>query len=214
MVRTLIMLAVMILAFVAVLRVPRGRWSLTGLVGLLTGLAIAVEVGARFLVLSGSSNNILYNVFIPLEFLLVLLLLYRVRPRWRAFWVAGASVGLLGAGLSYGLGLSNDFLIVEAALLVSLILGIGLMAVLWDLANTSDRSLAQLPSFWLFMGLLLYFGGMTPVLVLIRFIFDQDQALAGRLWQIAPVLCVIRYVFTAFAAVVATRVPNELQHGR
>ena len=92
-----------------------------------------------------------------------------------------------------------DFLLIEGALLIALVLSFTLMATLWDLANTSERRLGNVPEFWLFMGLLLYFGGMMPVVGLVKFIFDEDPAVAKRLWMILPVLCTLRYALTAYA---------------
>lgn len=199
------MLLVMSVAFVAVWRIPTDRWALRTVLMYLVGMALAAELVGKVLALIGENNFSLYNAFIPIEFVLVLAVLQRIRPEWNKAWALCLAVGILGIGYCYYKGLGKGFIVAEAALVISVVLSIGIMAVLWSLANNSTRSLAKLPEFWLLVGLLLYFGGMVPVIASIRFLFEMDKVLAGKLWLIAPYLCIVRYAFTAYAAILARR---------
>ena len=87
--------------------------------------------------------------------------------------------------------------------LSAVVLTLVLMVVLWNLAQTSVVPLQHVPGFWLFMGLLVYFGCMSPILTIIDRVYAQDPALAQRLYQIMPMLGITRYAITAFACKLA-----------
>ncbi len=199
------MILVMGTAYVALLLVPRGRWALKGVLHISIVLGLVVELGGSVLTAHGINNSFLYNTSILLDFLLVLVMVYRVRPAWRNQLLATAVLGSIGMLLGFMIKGDLNFILIEGALLISLLTNIALLASLWIMANTSERKLAQRPDFWLFMGLLFYFGGMMPIIAMIRFIFDQNAAAASRLWLILPLLCMLRYILTAYACRVATR---------
>lgn len=208
MTRSLLMILMIAVALVAVLRVPRGRWRLSGVLALSIALALMVEVTGLGLVRSGSTNNVLYNTAATLEFLLLLRVVHLFRPRWRTSLLVAAMLGVLAMGICAMLYNASAFLLIEGILILAVILCITLMAALWSLANTSEERLHHVPEFWLFMGLLIYFGGMIPVIGMIRFVFQQDQQLAARLYVIMPYLCIARYAFTAWACLLARRTTN------
>jgi hypothetical protein len=199
------MILVMVVAYAMLLRVPRHRWRLHGLLHASIGLALVVEVVGRVMASNSMNSIALYNLFLPVEFLLVLGMVAQVRPAWRWRLVAGAAIGLAGWAGCWIMTRSLSFLLIEGALLISLVLSFTLMATLWSLANTSERPLARVPEFWLYMGMLVYFGGMMPVVGLVKFIFDQDPLVAARLWMILPVLCMVRYALTAYACRMAAK---------
>jgi len=201
----LFMLLVISIALVSILRVPAEHWALRIVLKYLVGMGLAVEVIGNFLAHLDENNSSLYNAFIPIEFVLVLAVLQRIRPEWNKAWALSLAVGMMGIGYCYYKGLGTGFVVTEAALVISVVLSIGIMAVLWSLANSSTRSLVKLPEFWLLVGFLLYFGGMVPLIASIRFLFEMDKVLAGKLWLIAPYLCIVRYAFTAYAAILARR---------
>lgn len=99
----------------------------------------------------------------------------------------------------------RPFLLIEGHLVMYVILVFTLMAALWHLANTSDRALHRVPEFWLFMALLFFFGGFTPLMGLIRFIRQNDESFASTLWQSVTVLIVLRYAMTVYACRLAAR---------
>jgi len=199
------MVLVMSVAFVKLMGIPKGQWKPSTVLVILVGLALWVEASGSYLSYRGENNSMLYNVFLPIEFVLVLGVLLRIRPQWRITWAVSLVVGLLGIGYCYVKGYGKGFIVVEAALVISLILSVGIMATLWSLADRSTRALAKVPEFWLLVGMLLYFGGMVPLIGLTRSVFELDMALAKRLWMIAPYLCIMRYAFTAYAAILAQR---------
>jgi len=204
---------VMLVALIACWRVPSGGWRLRNVLLASISLGLATEVLARLVNHMATLNSIVYNLFLPLEFLLLLWLVNRFRPRWRNSLVAAAVLGCLVMLVVGFLQDPMQFILVEPILLISAIMTIVLMAALWSLANTSEEPLQKVPEFWLFMGLLIYFGGMVPCVGMIRFVFRQDADLAARLVLVLPLLCIARYAFTTAACLMQARRTRPPRHG-
>ncbi|MBK8531072.1 MAG: hypothetical protein IPL64_04165 [Flavobacteriales bacterium] len=105
------------------------------------------------------------------------------------------------------------FLMTEVILGYAIVLCVVSLAVLWSIANTSDRALQRVPEFWIFMGLLLFFCGMIPVIGLIRFIFYDDPHLAAQLYHIMFVLIILRYGIDIYACLLAARTTRADRDG-
>jgi hypothetical protein len=84
---------------------------------------------------------------------------------------------------------------------------------MWHLARTSSVALHHVPVFWLFMGLLLFYGGLIPAFAMIRFVFRTDQSMADLLWTIPPILTSLRYLLAAYACVLLVREGRSGYHG-
>ncbi len=195
----IILLLAIALALGVWLGIPRPRTPVFLWLGILMGWVLAVELVGFISVRMAINNSVLYNVSATLEFLLLLKLLHVHRPAWRRPLVIASVVGVGAMGWCVVYGDPMEFMQVEAILTGSLLLVLFLLAALWDLARTSDEALHRVPTFWLFMGLLLYFGGLVPVIGFIRFVYNNDQGLATQLYLIMAVLCVLRYLITAYA---------------
>lgn len=207
------MILTMVMAYAMLLRVPRSTWRVHDLLHITTALALVLEVVGLAMMKSGYGTIVLYNIFQPLEFILIMGMIAYSRPERRRGIAVGALIGMTAWVWCWSDSGSLDFLLIEGALVMALVLSFTLMNTLWHMANTSALPLAQVPEFWLFLGILVYFGGLMPVVGMIRFVFDEDPKLAGRLWMILPVLCAIRYSLTTLACHVAARkVPTA--HGR
>ena len=100
-------------------------------------------------------------------------------------------------------------LLTEGAVVIALVLALLTVAFLVDLARQSEQVLQRVPVFWLFMGLLVYFGGLLPVVGLVRVLYVQFPELAARLWTILPVLTVVRYLLAAQACRLEARLNDR-----
>ena len=194
-----VMLLTMVLSLVLWLLVPRPRTTLFRWLGALLVGAVVVEWSARMLLIAGRTNVLLYFVGSTVEFLLVLRIIQAHRPAWRPWLLIAAVLGLvpvLGAILYED---PHVFLPQKAILTEALLVVIVLLATLWDLARQSEERLQQVPAFWLFLGMLIYFGGLAPVIAIIRYVYIDDPKLAAQFYNVIPVLTTLRYLLTALA---------------
>ena len=198
-IRTVIMLLAIALALVASSRIPSPRPRSFGLFGLIAFLAFPVEVAGYVTTLKQLNNTLLYNLFTYGEFLLGLAMVRSHKPRLGKVSVIFALAGTTGMAWDcVELG-SLHVMLIEGILLMSFLLAVLISVLLWDMANTSTIALNRVPEFWLFMGMLIYFGGLPPVVAMARFVYAQDTVLVVVLWTIVPMLCTVRYILAAYA---------------
>lgn len=197
--RQIVLLIAIGLALASYQRIPKPRARVLRVAGLLTGMALVLEVVAFALALPKLNNTYLYNMFIPLEFLFVLSIIHALRQVSGRFILVSLLIGL--AGLVANMLLINPrySMLFEAGVIIALLLSVLLFTSLWGLANTSAIALQRIPAFWLLLGLFIYFAGLVPVVGLARFIGQRDPALASSLWTIMPVLATTRYLLAAYA---------------
>lgn len=185
------------------------RWS-----GVLVLAALAVELWALMLRWRWGHNTWLYNVFTPIEFLLMLRLAACHLPRHRIALLVSAAVGLAGMALAFVRASSTDILLVEGVVLMAVIITGWSLAALWNIAQRVDRPLAASPSFWFFLGVLLYFCGIVPFVSMLYLLDHDDPQLTNALYWIVIVLAILRYLLAAFAFGMARRQRQWDEHGR
>lgn len=198
-------LLVILTTLIAWWRIPPPRDRVFGVLAAITALAFVVEVAGTACASRLVNNSILYNTFSWMEFIAVLVLIYLHDVRWRASLLLGGIIGTAGVVWCAWMYDPFTFLLTEGILIMALVLALLLLAVLWQMARTSSVPLHRVPEFWLFMGLLVYYGGLTPVVGVIHYVFTDDQALANQLWSIMPLLCILRYLLATFACVLKAR---------
>lgn len=194
-----VMLLTMALSLGLWLQVPRPRSTLFRWLGVLLFEAAVVELSARLLLIAGRTNVLLYFVGSTVEFLLVLRIIQAHRPAWRPWLLITAVLGLVPVLWAILYEDPHVFLPQKAILTEALLVVIVLLATLWDLASRSEERLQRVPAFWLFLGLLIYFGGLVPVVAIIRYVFTGNPELAVRFYMLIPVLTTLRYLLTAVA---------------
>ncbi|MBK6543601.1 MAG: hypothetical protein IPG10_20540 [Flavobacteriales bacterium] len=167
------------------------------------GTALGVELLALALAAAGYHNTWLYNGFALLEFLLFLRLVGLMEPKWQRPLLFSAAAGSCGMLLCYLHYRSLDFLLTEGIILLALISVMWSLGVLWQLAQKCEVRLASAPGFWLFLGFLVYFGGIVPFVGMMRFLFQDDAELTRMLYQIITVVAILRYIFTGAACYLA-----------
>lgn len=195
---SMILLVSIGLALVSVWRIPGPRPPLFRLLGLLTAVALLVELVGLITAVQRINNSLVFNLYIFAEALLVPAMVYTQRPQWKPWLLAATVVALAVLGWNAAtLGLTK-LVFTTAAVTNALIFVVLLLALLWHLANTSKVALHRSPSFWVFMGMLVYFGGLLPVVGSVPVLHANDERLAAVVWNILPVLASVRYLLAAY----------------
>lgn len=208
-----LMLLAMVAAWLACVRVPASAWPLRNILLASISLAIATEVAALVGMYHFRANSIVYNCCAPVEFLVLLYLVRRFRPHWGMALGAAAVAGCLAMVVD---GFFQDpmaFVLVEGVLVISSLMSIVLLAALWSLATRSETPLYRVPEFWLFMGMLLYFGGMVPYIGMVRFLFRLNPVVAEQFSMLMPLLCIGRYALAGAACIMQYKRSLGLQDG-
>ncbi len=176
------------------------RWS-----GVLVVVAFAVETAGVAIRTAGHPNTWLYNSFTVVEFLLMLRLVACLLPQRRTALAVTAALGLLAMGVAYLRSGSTVFLLGEGIILLAAITCAWSLAALWSVAQRVDRPIIGSPSFWFFLGTLVYFGGIVPFVGMMRMLYANDPERTRLLYWIIIVLAMVRYLLAAFAYHVAWR---------
>lgn len=203
--RVLLVLTAIAAAWLLQARIPPPRPRVFRMLGVLIASAFALELYGYLSGLRHATNVLAYNVFLVFEFVLVLVMVGVQQPRIRRRLVLAGALGLLGFVLNAAQVDPLRDLLFEGAVWLSFILAIVLFALLWHMANSSVEPLHRVPVFWLFVGMLLYFIALPPVVGLARYLRKQDLEVAAALWTIMPVLATLRYLLTAYACWLAGR---------
>lgn len=197
-IRTLLLLAALILAITAWWRIPPPRGRSFNCAAAVTFLALPLEAFGYISTLFQYNNSSYYNAFVLVEFILVVSMVYsdRLRTPGFGFTVAGGVTCFL---LNLSFVDPRAEMLIEAIVATSLLLAVTIFHHLWRLANTSQLPVHRSPTFWLLTGTLLYFAGLPPVVTIARFVYAQDTSLAAKLWTVVPLLCALRYIMIAYA---------------
>lgn len=177
----------------------RTRTRFYQILGLLIGLACFTEAVGIALRAMDIGNVLLYNVFSLTEMLIVLTMVHELHPAWKGWLLAAGGAGVAAMALSWIAHPGTGFALTEGIVAIALLLTAISLAVLWSLAQSSREPLMKVPEFWLFMGFLIYFGGMPPLMGVVRRIYETDHHLASQLYGIIPAICIVRYLLTALA---------------
>ena len=211
--RTALMLVAIGLTLVAWWRIPPPRPRVFVLLGIIAALALPLEVFGYLTTLLDVNNSVAYNLFTWTEFLLVLGMVRSSHTKLRtATWVV-AVVGTVGMIWDHSMVNGMYNMLIEGIMLMAFLLALLFALALWNMANTSTVALHRVPEFWLYMGMLAYFGGLPPVVAAARFVYTQDTDLVKTLWTIVPVLCTLRYLLAAHAAQLVGRQRRTQPHG-
>lgn len=196
--RTIAMLGSMVLALLAWWSIRPPRQRANDVTALIAALAIPVEIGGYLSTLHEQNNSVSYNLFVCVEFLLVVRMVYdRVQHSWLMWFTVVA--GILSLLLNSAFVNPQKDILIEAIVVISLLLALSISTALWRMANSSHIPLHRIPRFWLLAGNLLYFAGLPPVVTMARFVYAQDTSLVNKLWTIVPLLCTFRYMMAAYA---------------
>lgn len=165
-------------------------------------LYAVVEIWAKSLALQHVNNLWLYNAYGPLELVLKGVLAVACM-RSRSLRIA-AMVLMVGYMALYGydrtaFGGTGEFL-VRPALASASLLALFYTSLLFSLAEDETQVVYQRPEFILFLGFIVYNGGMVPLVGLLSLLNERDVTLASRLFTINDVL----YYISHFAIIIAS----------
>lgn len=166
----------------------------SGLLGAQLIIAAVVEVYAHYLASLHRPNLWLYDLYVPVEFTLLLAYVHGQLSRsWQRRAVL--PVWLLVAA-TYAADLRANFpdgFVSAAYITGSLVLVAAFLALLYDLALRVDVALFRQPLFYSHLGMALFFAGMVPLLGLWNQITDEDDRSAANLFIANHVFFAIRY---------------------
>lgn len=181
--------------------IPAGRY-VTAL-RLLVFSSLAVELAGLVMAWNGVRNIWLYDLYLPWEFALVLLIACATLPvrTWRIVMVAGLIV--YGAACVHDLRdqvtlgalsrLSAMSFLLSAVLLVPL-----LFMALVRAANSPERSLLHDPYVWVLLALMAYFAGLVPCIAFFNHFLKQ-----GNMDAMDSVITVVQALFVLRSALTA-----------
>jgi hypothetical protein len=179
------------------LRAPRGAF-LQRLLGLLVAAWLLESFGLVSSEL-GIRNVAFYNLFVAVDFAVLLSLVQVVRPRWKPVLRVLLVVGL--AALLLVLRVRDPFagLLFEGVLTVHVLSAALIAWLLTRMAFTASVPLAREPAFWVFVGALFYYGGTIPVLGAWKVMTHLDPAISRLMYMAVVSLAIVRYGFAALA---------------
>lgn len=163
------------------------------------------EVYGACTALQGLRNTTFFNVFLVLEFLLVLRLLATLWPGRKWPFVITALLGLVGWAWSWSRWRSLGFLLTEGVAITSLLLTIWTVVLLWQLSEESRIPLAKVPEFWVLTALLFFYGALFPIIGPLRLLYEDSPKLANYLYTIVQVLSWVRYGMIAYGCILEAR---------
>jgi hypothetical protein len=207
------MLGVMLLCLISWLLIPRPRAAHVGTFGALAIIGFITEMVGFCCVMNGFRPYYIYNAYALLELLLIMGIVAQVDRGMRTSAMLVAALGTFGMVANAMVDRVLGPILFEGVLFISVLQALVLLVMLWRMAMGSDQALPKVPEFWLFMGLLVYFGGMAPFFALIRFVYANDPVVANVLWTLMPVLCIIRYAMGAWSCVLKRRELLRSVHG-
>jgi hypothetical protein len=192
-------------AFITCLRIPHRTGTLYAPLAWLLGLALLVESVGTWMSYHGRNNGFIYNFYMLLEYSMLLWIIWRYRPAWRAplqlAWLIGSGTWL-GNLLLRG---DMAFFFTATYVVMCFLLAGCCLLLLWHLADRSTRPLHQVPEFWLFLGLMLYTGAMAPLIGPLEQLYGTYPDLTRNLYVIISVLGYQRYVLAAVACMLVRR---------
>lgn len=192
-------------------RIPPPRRPVFVRLGALLHAVLVLEAYGLWASIQCINTSPYYNAYQVLELALVLAMSWDVLPRGRGWYATAALAGMLAFALGIHFHGGLDFLLVESVLALAGIQAIVCVRVLWHLADQGSEPLLHMPAFWLFMGLLVYFGGVVPAVGTARWLNAHDPNTGFALWALVQWLAITRYALTCVAcAKEARRSPRHV----
>lgn len=162
----------------------------------------------------GIDNVLLYNIYWPVEFGLLLAISHAIHPWPHTVLVAVLAVFLgiwvVNMGFIDPLHRLVNTSVIAGALLLS---GVYLLR-LWHLANSLWMPMRQASTFWLCLAVITYYGAAGPLLGSINYFLEVDPPLARLLFRFTQVLYVIKFVLMGVACLQARSSTNVIPYDR
>ncbi len=158
--------------------------------------------------LLGLVNVAVFNVFILLEFVLLLRLvsLWPQGRTARSPWLIGGFT-VFWAVEMWHVGARPQF-VMYVFLLATMFYVAFYLLLLWAIVNEHRGPLSQHAPFWLCLSVLLFFGGSAPIIGSANYFFRVDLALADQLFWFLRILAVIKFVLMGITCLRARPTPQ------
>jgi hypothetical protein len=198
-VRGTLLLCAIALAIVMTWRSPAPRGPFVQRLLWLSMLAWVVELAGMLMARAYIPTNGIYNLFVGLEFVVILSLVDTLFPAWRRALIALGALGLAILLVTIATKGLNAYMAIEGIIVIGLICSAVILRTLIGLAQQSDHGLYRVPAFWVLTGAFLYFSGTIPILSAWRFMGRVSTELSNLLYWIVVGLAMMRYLLMAWA---------------
>lgn len=161
--------------------------------------AATLELLAFGLARSGLHNLLLYNLYWPVEFGLLLFLGSTIAPeaRWH---IAALALPFAAIWTWYALHLDLRAQLASVSIITGALMLAGLyLYLLWHVAGTRPGRLRDIPEFWLCLAVLTYYGSSGPLIGSINYFMRVDFHLAETLSSISQLFCIVKFVLMCLA---------------
>ncbi len=172
-------------------------------------IACATEFTGMSLTLLGHNNVIVFQIFMLVEFVLLLRLVV-LWPQGRAArspWLIGGFT-VFWAVEVWHIG-ARPQLPVYSFLLSTIVQVTFYLLLLWAVVNEHRGPLLQHAPFWLCLSVLLFYGGAAPIFGSANYFLRVDPPLAGQLYWGVRILAFIKFVLMGITCLQAR--PAKLQ---
>ncbi len=198
-IRGTLLLLTIALAIVMTWRSPAPRGPFVQRLLWLSVLAWSVELAGMLMARAYIPNNGLYNLFVGLEFVVMLSLVDVLFPAWRRTLIALGALGLAVLLVTIAAKGLSAYMAIEGIIVIGLICSAVIVRALIGLAQRSEHGLQRVPAFWVLTGAFLYFSGTIPILSAWRFMGRVSTELSTVLYWIVVGLAMMRYLLLAWA---------------
>ena len=157
-------------------------------------VASAVEVVGGLATFLALDNAAIYNVYWPIEFVLLM----RLAALWpqarvaRSPWLFAVFM-VIWAVEMWTIGNRSQFVIYSFLYGTLAVVAVYLL-LLWTVVNEHRGPLDRHAPFWLCLSVLLYFGAASPLLGSVNYLNRVDPALAQKLFYGVRILCVTKFM--------------------
>ena len=162
-------------------------------------MAAGVELTAWTLHEVDIDNVLLYNIYWPVEFGLLLAISHAIHPWARPVLLSLAALFLCIWAMNMLLVDPMEQLVNTSVISGALLLSAIYLIRLWHLANSWWMPLRDAPMFWLSLAVLVYYGASGPLLGSINYFIQVDPPTAQALFRCTQVLFVLKFILMGVA---------------
>lgn len=164
-------------------------------------LALLTEALCGIMMMRSIPNLVCYDVAIVLEFLL--LMAYACAQsslsRFRSI-IAIAAVVVLGAALVECVSAIPQSEFMGTTYMIGSLFTVSAFSfLLLQLAMATEERIVRIPEFWIWLSLVVFFGGSLPITGLLNVLNHGDHSLASALYVINDILFGLRYLMLFYA---------------
>ncbi len=162
-------------------------------------LSFVVEVLGGLILLTGYNNILLYDLFWPVEFILLMVIareLGHLKARLLSVIIV---LFLVLWGIDFWNAWGQDRFVTYSFIAGAFLLAGLYLFLLWKVVNTWPGRLLAATPFWLCLAVVVYYGGAAPLLGSMNYFFNTDMHIAQQLYWGIRTLCVIKYVLMGLA---------------